>query len=277
MPEGDTVWLSARRMNDALADRALTQTEFRVPQHATADLTGRRVLEVVSRGKHMLTRIEGGVTVHTHFAMAGTWRIGRPDRRPPGGAAHEIRVRLVNADWQAVGYRLPVVEILATGEETQVVGHLGPDLLGPDWDEAEAVRRLRREPDREIGVALLDQRNLAGIGNLYKNDVLFLSGITPWTTVANVSDLAGVVRRAHRLLRANRDRWEQTTTGSLRRGEQHWVFERTDRECRRCRTPVRRAMQGPAVNDRICYWCPTCQSGPAPSAGASNAAATRFA
>src|SRR5581483_5032685 len=113
--------------------------------------------------------------------------------------------------------------------------------------------------------------------NLYKNEVLFLSGITPWTTVADLSDLPALVRRAHRLLRANRDRWEQTTTGSLRRGEHHWVFERSDRECRRCGTSVRRAVQGPEVEDRICYWCPACQSGPSPSAGASNAAATRFA
>ncbi len=125
------------------------------------------------------------------------------------------------------------------------------------------MRRLVVEPEREIGTALLDQRNLAGIGNLYKTEALFLHGITPWTTVADVPDLAGLVRRARRLLLANRDRWEQATTGSLRRGEHHWVFERSGLPCRRCGSPVLEAMQGDAGRQRVCYWCPYCQVGPA--------------
>ena len=277
MPEGDTVWLSANRMHQALAGRTLVRTDFRVPRHATADLSGREVLAVVPRGKHMLTRIDGGITLHTHFAMSGTWRIARAGHRGSGGPAHEIRVILANTEWKAVGFRLPVVDLLPTAREADVVGHLGPDLLGPDWDEAQAVRRLLEVPDRQIGTALLDQRNLAGVGNLYKAEALFLSGITPWTTVADVPDLPGVVRRCRRLMLANRDHWEQSTTGNLRRGEQHWVFERTDRSCRRCGATIRQARQGAAVEDRICYWCPACQAGPAPSAGGANAAATSLA
>jgi endonuclease-8 len=264
-------------MQAALAGRTLTRTEFRVPRHATADLTGRDVLDVTARGKHMLTRIAGGVTLHTHFAMAGTWRIARAGKWPAGGRAHEARVILANADWQVVGYRLPVVELLPTTREADVVGHLGPDLLGPDWDEAEALRRLRADPHREVGDALLDQRNLAGIGNLYKTEVLFLSGITPWTTVADVRALDRLVRRSRQLLVANRDHWEQSTTGNLRPGEQHWVFERSGRECRRCGTAIRSAMQGQPPKDRLCYWCPACQVGPSPSPSArgSKATATR--
>jgi endonuclease-8 len=262
MPEGDTVWLAAKRMNQALAGRVLTRTDFRVPSLATADLTGRTVTEVASRGKHMLTRFDDGVTLHTHFRMTGTWRLFRPDARWSGGAAHEIRLILANAEWTAVGYRMPVVELIPTDREFATVGHLGPDLLGDDWDEHDALRRLSAEPGRAIGEALLDQRSLAGIGNLYKTEVLFLTGITAWTAIADVNDLPGLIRRARRLMMANRDRPEQTTTGDLRRGMDHWVFERTGRPCRRCGTRIRQATQGSPPYDRLCYWCPHCQAGP---------------
>jgi endonuclease VIII len=271
VPEGDTVWLAARRMHDALAGRVLTSTDFRVPALATSDLSGQRVTEVVSRGKHLLTRIETGVTVHTHFMLAGSWHIARTGATQSGGPAHEIRVILANDEWQAVGYRLPVVELIATDHESQAVGHLGPDLLGDDWNEAEAVRRLTADQGRSIGEALLDQRNLAGIGNLYKTEALFLSGLTPWVRVADVNDLPGLVRRARRLMMANRGHAAQTTTGNLRRGQDHWVFERTDRACRRCGERIRRATQGEPPAARLCYWCPTCQAGPAPGAGSSAA------
>jgi endonuclease-8 len=267
VPEGDTVWLAARRMHDALAGRVLTRTDFRVPQLATTDLRGRVVLAVVARGKHLLTRIDGGLTLHTHFKMDGSWHLYRPDGTWSGGPAWQVRVVLANTDWQAVGYALPVVELVETGRENDIVGHLGPDLLGPDWDPAEALRRLTAVPDREIAPALLDQRNLAGIGNLYKTEALFLSGVTPWTRVSDVPDLAALVRRARRLLMANRERWEQTTTGSLRRGEDHWVFERAGMPCRRCGTRIRDAMQGDPPYQRICYWCQNCQAGPAPELG----------
>jgi endonuclease VIII len=275
VPEGDTVWLATRRMHDALAGRVLTGSDLRVPALATTDLTGRAVTEVACRGKHMLTRLDGGLTLHTHFMMQGTWRLFAPGRRWSGGPAHEIRVVLANAEWQAVAYRMPVVELLPTDQESDAVGHLGPDLLGDDWDEAEAVRRLAASPDRGIGEALLDQRNLAGIGNLYKTEALFLTGITPWTTVGDTGDLPGLVRRARRLLMANRGHWEQTTTGNLRAGQDHWVFERAGRACRRCGTAIRQGRQGEAPDDRICYWCPACQSGPGPAAGGSRAAASR--
>src|SRR4051812_25780706 len=277
VPEGDTVWLAAQRLNAALAGRVLTRSDFRVPHLATSDLTGRSVREVVSRGKHLLTRVDGDLTLHTHLRMDGSWRLFRPGSRWNGGPAHQIRVVLENADWQAVGYRLPVVELLPTGRECDVVGHLGPDLLGADlvppsaganqWDEAEAVRRLAADRQREIGPALLDQRNLAGIGNLYKAETLFLSGVTPWTRVGDIDDLTAVVRRARRLLLANRDHWQQTTTGSTRRGDDHWVFERTGRPCRRCGSAIRQAMQaepGAEEQQRVTYWCPVCQAGPAP-------------
>jgi len=266
VPEGDTVWLAARRMHQALAGRVLTTTDFRVPQLATADLTGHAVLEVVARSKHLLTRVDGGRTLHTHFRMDGTWHLYRPGDRWTGGPDWQVRVVLANADWQAVGYRLPVVELLPTAEEDRVVGHLGPDLLDDAFDASEAVRRLAVDPAREIGMALLDQRLLAGLGNLYRTEVLFLQGLTPWMPVGDVPDLPRLVDRSRRLLRANRERWEQSTTGSLRRGEDHWVFERAGRPCRRCGTPILMAEQGEAPYARLAYWCPRCQDGPAPAA-----------
>jgi endonuclease-8 len=272
VPEGDTVWLSAKLLSDALTGQVLTRSEFRVPRLATSDLTGRRVLEILARGKHMLTRLDGGLTLHTHFRMTGTWRIFTSRQKWRGGPAHEIRIVLGTERRTAVGYRIPVIELVETAREDTVVGHLGPDLLGPDWDADEAVRRLRAQPDREIGQALLDQRNLAGIGNLYKAEVLYLTGVSPWTVVTAVPDLNRMVVLAHRLLGANRDHWPQVTTGNRRPGEDHYVFERAGRPCRRCGTPIRMAMQGDPTYDRVTYWCPVCQAGPAPDPPATAAA-----
>jgi endonuclease-8 len=272
VPEGDTVWLSAKRLHQALGGEVLTTSDFRVPRHATADLTGRTVLEVVPRGKHMFTRLDDGISIHTHFKMTGTWRIFDVGKRWSGGPGHEIRVVLGTATKHAVGYRIPVIDIVATDREGDIVGALGPDLLGPDWDPAEAVRRLLEQPDREIGEALLDQRNLAGIGNLYKAETLFLMGVTPWTRVVDIPDLERVVVRAQQLMSVNRHHVHQSTTGSLRRGEENWVYGRANRPCRRCGTAVRRAMQGPAADDRVNFWCPSCQAGPAPTPAATTPA-----
>ncbi|MQA80197.1 MAG: DNA glycosylase [Streptosporangiales bacterium] len=262
MPEGDTVWLSARRMHDAFAGRGLVRSDFRVPRHATADLTGRTVEEVLARGKHMLTRVEGDVTLHTHFRMDGSWHLHPPGTRwrRPG---HQARIVLANEEWEAVGFSLHDVRLVRRSAEERLVGHLGPDLLGPDWDLAEAVRRLRAAPHRDVGLALLDQRNLAGIGNLYRTEVLFLHGTSPWTSVGDVVDLDRLVSRARDLLLLNRDDWPQVTTGDSRRGQHHWVFERAGRPCRRCGATIRTARQGNAPDDRVTYWCPSCQQGPA--------------
>ncbi|WP_307824471.1 DNA-formamidopyrimidine glycosylase family protein, partial [Streptomyces sp. MBT58] len=141
MPEGDTVLQTAARLHAALAGRVLTHADLRVPRFATSDLSGRTVLDVTARGKHLLTRIEGGLTLHSHLRMDGAWRVYAPGERWRGGPGHQIRAVLTNADHTAVGYRLPVLELLRTNEESKAVGHLGPDLLGPDWDPALAVGR----------------------------------------------------------------------------------------------------------------------------------------
>jgi DNA-formamidopyrimidine glycosylase len=261
MPEGDAVWRTARRLDAALTGRVLTRSDFRVPRFATTDLRGRTVTETVSRGKHLLTRVDGGLTVHTHLRMDGSWQIRKASGNPPRD--HRIRLVLGNDSVDALGYQLGVVEVLPTAAEARAVGHLGPDLLGPDWDAAEAARRLRASPERPVGEAILDQQNLAGIGNIYKSEVLFLRGLDPWRAVGTIDDLEALVELARRLLDANKNRSGQiTTTGNPARGQETWVYGRPGRPCRRCGTPVRTARQADRhtdPQDRVTYWCPHCQ------------------
>lgn len=296
MPEGDTVWNTARVLHRALAGSRLTSTDFRVPRLATADLSGATVLAAVSRGKHLLLRLrtvdDHALTLHSHLRMDGAWRVYAPGERWAARPAHLVRVVLRTADAVAVGYHLHDVTLVPTADENGLVGHLGPDLLGPDWDPGEAARRLAAHPATPIAEALLDQRNLAGIGNLYKCEVLFLRGVWPWTPVREVPELSRLVEVAHRLLAANRGRWVQSTTGSTRRAETTYVYGRRGEPCRRCGTAIRRddrparperprdepvrpepvrpepaGRRGNANRDeRVTYWCPTCQPTPATEA-----------
>ncbi|MGP4111374.1 DNA-formamidopyrimidine glycosylase family protein [Streptomyces sp. 4N509B] len=338
MPEGDTVWQAARRLHQALAGHTVVRSDLRVPRLATVDLTGRAVLEVVPRGKHLLMRLGGGLTLHSHLRMEGAWRVYGPRERFSGGPGHQIRAILAvdpaadpAADpggpsvgrpgragppgdppgnppggppgsappsaaagrRTAVGYRLQVLELLRTRDEARVVGHLGPDLLGPDWDAAEALRRLLADPARAVGAALLDQRVLAGIGNVYMAEVCFLAGVTPWLPVGEVPGPERLVALAGRLLEANRERPMRTTTiepatgatgaagrragaaaGPVPRGPRAprlYVYGRADRPCLVCGDAVRvvndRLSVGAARDpgrDRPTYWCATCQAGPGP-------------
>ncbi len=251
------VWWTARTLDAALTGRVLTRSDFRVPRYATTDLTGRAVTETVSRGKHLLTRVAGGVTIHTHLRMDGSWRV-RAAGSPPA-RDHRVRLVLANDAWQAVGRLLGLVEVLPTKDEQKVVGHLGPDLLGPDWDLDEAVRRLRASPDRPAGEALLDQRNLAGVGNFFLTEMLFLRGVSPWRSVGQVKDLDALVELGRRLLDANKTRIDQVTTGDTAPGRRTWVYRRAGQPCRRCGTRIRRAEQGATGDERVRFWCPACQ------------------
>jgi endonuclease-8 len=272
MPEGDTVWQTAKRLHTALAGKVLTRGDLRVPKYATADLTGRTVLDVTPRGKHLLTRIEGGLTLHSHLRMDGAWRVyAHGQRWSGGGPAHQIRAILGTADRTAVGYRLPVLELLRTTDEHRAVGHLGPDLLGPGWNPEQALANLLADPSRPLGEALLDQRNLAGIGNIYKSELCFLLGATPWLPIGALpADRAAKLPAiAKRLLEANRDRPVRNTTSTLTKNAPNrtpdlFVYGRAPRPCLRCNTPVHTADQGDGSRERPTYWCPICQVGPAP-------------
>ncbi|MXS76262.1 DNA glycosylase [Microbacterium sp. CSI-V] len=258
MPEGDTVHRAAAKLSAALAGREVTRFDIRVPGSATADLRGETVHEVVARGKHLLERI-GAYTLHSHLKMEGRWDVYRPGERwrRPAFKARAI-VGVTGAD--TVGFDLAMVEVLPTSDEDRVVGHLGPDLLGPDWNAAEAVRRVSADT-RAAHVALLDQRNVAGFGNVYANELLFVRGIAP-TTPANQIDVAATIALGHRMIHANLPRAERTFTGDNRPGRRMWVYGRDGAPCRRCGTPIRATTLGAsATSERNVFWCPTCQPG----------------
>ena len=256
-------------MRAGLVGHVVTRSDFRVPQLATADLSGRSVLAFDSYGKHMLTRFsagerDGGLTLHTHFEMDGAWQLVGHGKHLPASFDDEVRLVLETDGPTAYALRMPVLELLETAHEDRAVGHLGPDLLGPSWDEDEAVRRLLREPDRPVVEAVLDQKNLAGIGNLWAVETCFLRGVSPWTPVAEV-DLPALVRLARRMLRHSLEHPGQVTTGDTRRGQTHWVYGRAERPCRRCGTPVGFRDSTGAPYARETWWCPRCQPGPYPT------------
>ncbi|MCY7344145.1 MAG: DNA glycosylase [Pseudonocardia sp.] len=266
MPEGDTVYLSGKRLRAALSGATLLRGELRHPRLVEHDLTGRTVLDVASVGKHLFTRFDDGRSLHSHFKMDGSWHLYRPGmswQRP----AYEARAVLETQERVAVGFALHDMELLPTADESRLVGHLGPALLDPGWSDehaAEALHRVTARADHEVGLVLLEQRAMAGVGNLYKTEVCFLLGLSPWTLVRDLPDPAAVITLSRELLLRNADRPEQSTTGELGRGRQHWVFERGGRRCLRCGTTIRVGEQGDGVYARVAYWCPTCQPGPTP-------------
>jgi endonuclease VIII len=267
VPEGDTVWRTAERLHRALAGKPIVDADLRWPEISTADLRGRDTIEVVSRGKHVLHRIGGGLTLHSHLRMEGQWRI----EATPALAARwrrnpQLRALVSAPDWTALGLRLGMLDLVPTNREADLVGHLGPDVLGPDWDAGSAVDNLARA-HVPIGQALLDQRNLAGIGTMWCAETLFLEKVPPWSVAAELDRgvLERVVARAHRLIDNGRRHAVQSSTGSYRLDDAHYVHARSGRPCRRCGTTVRVAPIGVAPQERKMFYCPGCQGGLGPT------------
>jgi endonuclease-8 len=258
VPEGDTVYRTARALNEALAGRVLDRCDIRVPAYATVDLSGERVESVISVGKHLLHRI-GEFTIHSHLKMEGSWEIYRDGARWHH-PAWQARAILGVPGVLAVGFLLGELEVVPRERENEIVGYLGPDILGPDWDADVAVRNIGADPGRPIGLALLDQRVIAGLGNVYRNELCFLRGVLPTRPVDEVSDLPALVDLAHRLIVANRDRMERVTTGDVRRGRRTWVHGREHQPCLRCGTPIRQGALGDTeLTERQTFYCPVCQ------------------
>ncbi|WP_188942050.1 DNA-formamidopyrimidine glycosylase family protein [Nakamurella endophytica] len=291
MPEGDTVLRTARRMDQALSGRELLRTDLRWPSLGGVDLAGRPVLETVSYGKHILTRLgaaprgaarvptapDGPLTLRSHLRMDGRWQIVDRGFWPRGGGAR-VRAVLAGPDWTAVGYWLGLLDLVPTADEPLLIGHLGPDIMADAWQSgdpgdpgdplpgsaAEGVRRVRQWPDRTIGAALLDQTGVAGIGTMYMAETLFLERISPWTPVREV-DVPAVLQRARTLLLHGARSAIPTTTGSTVKGREVWVHARSGKPCHRCGTTVRVAMVGQPPKERTAFFCPVCQPGPAPA------------
>ncbi|MGO0576987.1 DNA-formamidopyrimidine glycosylase family protein [Ornithinimicrobium panacihumi] len=263
MPEGDAVWLTAQRLHRGLAGAVLTGSDLRVPALATSDLTGRRTLEVVPRGKHLLHRLGGGLTLHSHLRMDGSWRVRPLGARYAAARRHTTRALLWTAERVAVGDSLGMLDLVRTEDEGSVVGHLGPDLLDPAFDRAAAVANLLRAPDLAVAEALLDQRNLAGIGTIYASEPLFLHGVNPWTPVGAVgAEALGEILDTTRTLMVRTCREGRlATTGRAGVADDTWVFARKGLPCHRCGGAVRMATVGQAPRQRVLNYCPACQGG----------------
>jgi endonuclease-8 len=252
MPEGDTVYRTAAKLREALEGRTLTRCDVRVPKFATVDLSGCVVEEVLSRGKHLFIRV-ADASIHSHLKMEGAWLVGGQIRRVP---AHKIRIVLETESSRAAGVDLGVLEILQRDHDMDAVAHLGPDLLGDDWEPAVARANLTADPDRPLADALLDQRVMAGVGNVFANELCFVFGHLPTTPVSSVKDPLRVVQRARDMLWLNRSRVNRTTTGDTRPGRDLWIYGRAGKPCRRCGTLI----ESDSGTDRITYWCPVCQT-----------------
>jgi formamidopyrimidine-DNA glycosylase len=263
VPEGDTVFVTARLLQKALGGRILTRFDLRIPTLALATAVGQSVREVASVGKHILIRLSDDRTLHSHLRMDGAWRVEPAGRSRFAGKEFDVRAVLGTSREVAVGYRLHDLALIDSTQESSFIGHLGPDLLDPAFELAAALDRFsddaRRAPTRAIGDALLDQRLVAGIGNVYKCELLFLHRLNPWTPTAAVPDLRAVLQDAVRLMRGNCARFNRTTTGWTQPGQQYHVYGRAGKGCRHCGTAVRKDEQGDPTMERVLYYCPRCQ------------------
>ncbi len=245
------------------------RSDLRVPSLATVDLSGRRTIEVVPRGKHILHRIEGDLTLHSHLRMEGRWRTFRTASRSGSAdqSRHTVRAVLHTETWTAVGDSLGMLDLVRTAEENRLVGHLGPDLLDPGFDQAQAVANVGQAPARTITEALLDQRNLAGIGTIFASEPLFLHQINPWSTVSRVgpSEVAAVVDTARSLLISSCRLGRTTITGRSDQLDDAWVHGRVGLACKRCSQPIRLASIGVPPQERVMFYCARCQHGLAPT------------
>ena len=269
MPEGDTLFRTAASLHRWLAGREVTAASTRVEGLPAGRLVGLTVQSVGAQGKHLLVRFDSGHVLHTHLRMTGSWhvyRAGQRWRRPEGQA----RLVLTCGDRLAVCFNAPVVELLAPKAETvhPALANLGPDVLADALDLPEVRRRARAlPPDLAVGELLLDQRVVAGIGNIYRCEALFLEGRSPWVPQSALTDddLDRLVTAARRLMKASVTGRERVPAGTpLAAGPfnprllQRYVYRRNGRPCRRCGTLVRARRQGDLA--RTVYWCPACQA-----------------
>jgi endonuclease-8 len=272
MPEGDTVFRAAQTLHKYMAGRAVTRFESAYPalNRVAEDrpIVGRTIESISARGKHLLIEFSGDLVLRTHLRMNGSWHIyptGAKWRRPAG----DMRVLVATADACAVGFNIPVAEFLSRRDVDRhaQLSALGPDLLAPAFDRAEVIRRMRGRGNDPIAEVLLNQRVLAGIGNVFKSEILFLAGVHPFVRLSALTDddLGRIVDIALEQLAANVMTRSQTlspatgrrTTRLLNPKEKLWVYSRGGQPCRRCGVAIQGRKTGPDA--RITYWCPACQ------------------
>ncbi|MEX3504716.1 DNA-formamidopyrimidine glycosylase family protein [Corynebacterium sp. LK2510] len=268
MPEGDSVYQLSKRLQ-FMQGREVTRCSIRVPRYATVDVSGLTCERVWPYGKHLFMQF-GPEVVHTHLKMEGTWakhRAGARWKKPGHTARIVLQLKDPAGDIEIVGHELGLVEVFPAREYAERMSYLGPDMLAEDFDHDEVVRRIEASPRLEIGRALLDQKNAAGIGNEYRAEINFLAGTHPAELVGDV-DVDAHVRIARRLMWANKDSPVRVTTGVRRAGETSYVFGRNNKPCRRCATLIKKGFLGGSGDlERVIWWCPRCQPAPHKRAG----------
>ncbi len=280
MPEGDTLWRTARTLERAIGGRVVTGFETVLPKLARVDedapLAGRTVERVEAEGKWLLMRFSGGLTLLTHMLMSGSWHIYHPGERWQR-PRRDMRIVIAAGEWIAVAFRVPVAEFHTDETLARRAGlrALGPRILAGGFDAELAIANLRTQPDTEIGVALLAQRLLAGIGNIFKSEVCFAAGVNPFRRVDSLPDeeMLALMRAAVKLMRANvteRAGGPIATRFGLRRTasgmdpeENLWVYHRSGKPCRKCGAAIE--WRRHSADARSSYWCPRCQPAAATS------------
>lgn len=274
MPEGDTLFRTAATLRKALLNKTVIRFDTSVGSVLTVNenhpVVGREISGVEAKGKHLLITLPPApespdltptLVLHTHLRMTGSWHIYRPDERWQKPERY-AKVVLHTADFVAPCFSAPVVELLTESQAQRhpSLANLGPDAMTEAFDPEEALRRLRRHPDVEIGVALMNQRLLAGVGNIYKSETLFVQRVSPFRKVRELDDetLTGLIAAAHRLLRANEHNGERRTMFGLGERDRLWIYGRSGSPCRVCGETVRMRRQG--MDARSTYYCRNCQN-----------------
>ncbi|QOR72111.1 Fpg/Nei family DNA glycosylase [Ruania alkalisoli] len=258
MPEGDVLLRVARRLTAALADLPLVRVELRWPGVSDAELTGRTSLGTACYGKHLLTRLDDGHTLHTHLRMEGRWRIRHTTTPPERLGRPLVRAVLATQRWTCVGEELGMMDVLRTRDEPTLLGHLGPNLMAEEPDVSRAAANLRTQGGRSIGAVLLDQRVAAGIGTIYLAETLWRHRISPWRPSNEVEDPESVFTTAAALMRRSADAPTLTATGLRERPT--FVHDRAGLACPRCGGVIAVASVGEPPFDRPAYHCPACQA-----------------
>ncbi|MDP9465031.1 MAG: DNA glycosylase [Actinomycetota bacterium] len=255
MPEGDTIRRLADKIGRRFAGERCVRCVARDPRLVGVDLSGSTLIEADAIGKHLLIRFDNGRTLHSHLMMTGSWTVGPPAREPQW----RRRIELWMDTGRLTGVDLPVVELLPTAQEERVVGHLGPDLCGPELpDLDEVVGRLRRQPEVALAAALLDQHNVAGFGNLYAIELPFIAGVSPNQQVGTIDGVAYLVGLGAAVIRTNAERGPQNTTGRRLSTADHWIYARRGRPCPICATTLDGREERDSPWGRVSVWCPTC-------------------
>lgn len=264
MPEGDTIFRIARTLNRALAEQQVVAFEAAYAHLTRVDdespLVGRTIERAEPHGKWLLIYFSGDLILATHMRMKGSWHLYRVGERWQLGHQH-MRIRLRTKDFEAVAFDVPVAQFYTkeTLAKQSAIPGLGPDVLATSFAVDEAVSRIRAHPQDEIAELLLNQRVMAGVGNIYKSEVCFACGVNPFRLVKDLSDreIDCLIDRARKLMAVNVIESPRRTTGSLEPGARMWVYRREGRPCRRCGTPIKMRKHG--IHARSTYWCPECQ------------------